>query len=119
MTGTFTDYDARALPAAVVAYLDARDANRHADAAALFASDATVTDDGTTFDGLAAITAWIENSSTEFDYTTTRLGYTTDGASTTVLTRIDGNFPGGTVHLLHRFETDGGTIRRLLIEPAA
>ncbi len=63
MTDTFTAYDPATLPTPAVAYLDAHDENRHADAAAVFAPDATVLDDGNTYEGIEAITAWIQRSS--------------------------------------------------------
>ncbi len=117
MTEAFTDYRSDLLPQTVVAYLDARDEQRHAEAAALFAPNATVLDDGNTYEGIANISAWIEGSSTEYTYTSTRIGqYIADDQHTNVLVRLDGNFPGGTVTLRYQFHLDGDTIQRLAIE---
>lgn len=117
MTDTFTAYDPATLPTPVVVYLDAHDENRHTDAAAVFATDSTVLDDGNTYEGIEAITAWIERSSTEYTYASTRIGqHVTDESHPVVQIRLDGNFPGGTVTLRYRFELQGGLISRLAIE---
>lgn len=117
MTDTFTDYARAALPAPVLAYLDAHDENRHADAAAVFAPDATVLDDGNTYEGIDAISAWIETSATEYTYTSTRIGQRVgDENQVVVQIRLDGNFPGGTVTLRYQFELHAGLIKRLAIE---
>lgn len=116
MADAFTDYDAARLPGAVVAYLDARDAQRYDEAAAVFAADAVVLDEGRTHEGRAAIAEWIAQSSTEWSYTSTRLGQQlVDERHVNVLVRIDGNFPGGTATLRYRFELDGGLVRHLAI----
>ncbi|NEB36617.1 nuclear transport factor 2 family protein [Streptomyces sp. SID14515] len=117
MNDSFTAYDPATLPAPVVAYLDARDENRYADVAAVFAADATVLDDGKTYEGIEEIRAWIEKSSTEFTYTSTRIGQRiADDGHVVVRVRLDGNFPGGTVTLRYRFALDAGLIDDLAIE---
>ncbi|PWD52529.1 nuclear transport factor 2 family protein [Serinibacter arcticus] len=116
MTTTFAPYDPVDLPAPVLAYLDARDDERFADAVALFAADATVLDDGGTYPGIDAIRAWVEQTSTEFTYTATRIGQRVeDGGDVVVQVRLDGTFPGGTVTLRYRFALDGERITRLAI----
>lgn len=113
----FTAYDPAALPAPVTAYLDAHDESRFADAADVFAPEATVLDDGVIYEGIEAITAWIERASSEYAYTSTRIGQHVDGeAHAVVQVRLDGNFPGGTVILRYQFELHGGLINRLAIE---
>ncbi|MFL1999517.1 MULTISPECIES: nuclear transport factor 2 family protein [unclassified Microbacterium] len=117
MTDIFTAYDPETVPSPAVAYLDARDENRHADAAAMFAPDATVIDDGKTYEGIDAITTWIERSSTEYAYTSTRIGQQiADETHPVVRVRLDGNFPGGTVTLRYEFDLRGESISRLVID---
>jgi cell division FtsZ-interacting protein ZapD len=117
MTENFTDYRADQLPKVVLAYLDASDEHRRADAASYFATDATVLDDGKTYEGIEAIRAWLLDASSEYIYTSTRIGQqVTDEAHSTVKIRLDGNFPGGTVILRFQFEIADGSIRRLAIE---
>lgn len=117
MTDAYTPYDPTLLPSPVVAYLDARDAHRHVDATAAFSPSALVIDDGRSYRGLDAISAWITTSSTEFTYTSTRLDQRVDGTGRAVVrVRLDGNFPGGTVVLRHGFDLAAGRIERLVIE---
>jgi len=117
MTEAFTGYEPTALPAPVVAYLDAHDERRHADTAATFAADATVLDDGNTYEGIDAIAAWIARSSSEYSYTSTRIGQQVAGDDRAVVQiRLDGDFPGGTVTLRYQFELQDELIRRLAIE---
>ncbi|KAB8169712.1 nuclear transport factor 2 family protein [Streptomyces sp. 3MP-14] len=117
MADTFTDYDPATLPTPVVAFLDAHDADRHADALAAFAPDATVLDDGGTHEGTEAIRAWLERSSTAYTYTSTRVGQrVTDPTHPVVRIRLDGSFPGGTVTLRYQFTLHAGRISRLAIE---
>ncbi|GAB3601208.1 nuclear transport factor 2 family protein [Microbacterium tumbae] len=117
MTETFVDYDPTILPDPVIAYLDAHDEHRFADASATFAPDATVLDDGSVHTGIAEIDDWLENSSAEYTYTSSRIGQrVVDDARAVVQIRLDGDFPGGTVILRYQFELRDGRIVRLAIE---
>ncbi|WP_069385870.1 nuclear transport factor 2 family protein [Cellulosimicrobium cellulans] len=117
MHDTCTAYDPTTLPEAVVAYLDARDENRQDDATAVFAPDATVLDDGRTYSGAEEIRAWVARTSTEYTYTSTRIGQDTANESgAVVIVRLDGDFPGGTVTLRYQFELRDGLVTRLAIE---
>ncbi|GAB2613421.1 nuclear transport factor 2 family protein [Pseudactinotalea suaedae] len=117
MTQTYTDYDPTHVPAAVPIYLDAHDEKRHLDAAAVFTPDATVLDEGRTYEGIQAIRDWMKRSSSEYTYTSTRIGQqVVDEDHVVVQIRIDGNFPGGTATLRYQFELQDGLIRRLAIE---
>lgn len=113
----FAPYDPNVLPAPVLAYLDARDQQRHSDAADAFTPDAVVLDEGGTYRGIDEISRWIASSSTEFTYTSTRLGQRVlDGDRADVQVRLDGDFPGGTVVLRYRFDLRDELIARLVIE---
>lgn len=119
MTPTLTPEQARQVPGIVRSYLTARDSGRYADAAALFAPDSVVVDDGRTFTGIDAITDWVTESATAVEHTTTLLEHSiVDTDTVDLIVRIDGDFPGGTATLRQRFLTDFGVIRRLTIEPA-
>lgn len=117
MTNDFAPYDPALLPAPALGYLDAHDEGRHRDARTFFASDATVVDDGNTYRGIEEIAAWIEQSSSEYEYTSSRIGQRQeDDTRVTVQIRLDGDFPGGTVTLRYQFELDSDGISRLAIE---
>lgn len=112
----FTTYDPARLPGSVLAYLDARDAAHFDEAANLFTPDAIVEDDGRTYRGAGEIHEWIAQSTTEFDYTATRLSQCEDDAARfAVKVRLDGNFPGGTVTLTYQFQIGARGIERLAI----
>lgn len=117
MTNDITAYDPARLPAPALGYLDAHDEDRYTDARVLFAPGATVLDDGNTYQGIDEIGAWIERSSSEYEYTSTRIGQRIDDETHVVVQiRLDGNFPGNTVTLRYRFELEEGLITRLAIE---
>lgn len=119
MTPTLTPEQARQVPGIVRSYLTARDSGRYADAAALFAPDSVVVDDGRTYTGIDAIADWVTESATAVEHTTTLLEHdVVDTETVDLIVRIDGDFPGGTATLRQRFLTDFGVIRRLTIEPA-
>lgn len=106
------------VPDVVTTYLDARDAGDHAGAVATFSPEARVDDDGGTYVGIDAIAAWIQHSSSQFTYTSTRLDHrVAEDGRVMVRVRLDGNFPGGTVTLNQRFDLDDGLIRHLEIAP--
>ena len=83
---------------------------------ALFTPDAVVVDQGQTWRGTSEIRTWIDNVAFKFQYIAEVLGVETDGDGDYVArTRLEGNFPGGSVELRVRFDLDGGQIRRLEI----
>ncbi|MER8187266.1 nuclear transport factor 2 family protein [Kitasatospora sp. NPDC094015] len=107
------------LPEVVTRYLGAHDAKDVATAVASLAPEATVTDDGRTYRDPAAIRSWLEQTSTEYTYTTTLIGAERDGPDQyTVVQHLEGDFPGGQVDLRYRFALDRHQrITRLAIAP--
>ncbi|MER5933940.1 nuclear transport factor 2 family protein [Streptomyces sp. NPDC002054] len=107
------------LPEVVGRYLRAHDTHDIPVAAAAIAPAATVTDDGHTYRGSAAIRGWLEQTTTQYTYTTTPLGAVCDGPDQyTVTQHLEGDFPGGSVDLRYRFDLDeNGLIGRLVIAP--
>jgi hypothetical protein len=83
-----------------------------------FASDATVTDDGKTYQGTAAIERWLNRSAGEFTYTVELTGAQQTGPNHYIATHhLEGDFPGGTVDPRHRFTLRDSLVTRLVIEP--
>ncbi|MFC5930677.1 nuclear transport factor 2 family protein [Cryobacterium melibiosiphilum] len=105
------------LATAIVTYLDRSVSARPQSASLTFVDDAVVVDDGKTYTGQAAIAGWLSATAAEFEYTTTRLSVGSDDAATTVVNRIEGNFPGRSVDLSYRFElnAESGLIQKLTI----
>ncbi|MET4925711.1 nuclear transport factor 2 family protein [Streptomyces sp. PSRA5] len=92
---------------------------RDADAAlATMREDATVTDDGSTYRGAAAIERWLRTEAGEYTYTTRLLAAESEDDTHHVVTnRVEGNFPGGRVDLRFRFTLRDGLIEDLTIAP--
>ncbi|MEW2287312.1 nuclear transport factor 2 family protein [Streptomyces sp. NPDC047841] len=106
------------LPGVVHRYLEAHTARDTAAAVAALTADATVTDDGHTYRGRAAVAQWLDGAASEYTYTTELLSAHRDAADHfTVTQRLRGDFPGGTVDLRFRFTLDGDLISRLTIAP--
>ena len=84
----------------------------------LFSHDATVVDEGKTYQGLGEIRAWRTGPATTYTYTTDVLGLEVRSASRYLVTgRLTGNFPGGTVDLTCDFAVTSDLISRLVIAP--
>ncbi|MFF2513454.1 nuclear transport factor 2 family protein [Streptomyces sp. NPDC058086] len=106
------------LPEVITRYLTAHRAHDTAVAIATFIQDATVIDDGNTYQGTAAIERWLNRSATEFTYTIDLTGAErTDARHYTATHHLEGDFPGGTVDLRYRFTLRGDLVERLVIEP--
>ncbi|MFF2216775.1 nuclear transport factor 2-like protein [Streptomyces antibioticus] len=110
--------DPHTLPETITRYLTAHQAHDTATALTAFTSDATVTDDGTTYEGTTAIEQWLNRSATEYTYTTElTAAQQTDPTHYTATHHLEGNFPGGTVDLHYRFTLRNDLIEHLVIEP--
>ncbi|MFD5569499.1 nuclear transport factor 2 family protein [Streptomyces cadmiisoli] len=111
--------DVADLPEVVRRYLRAHDVQDIATAVATLAPEATVTDDGRTYRGPAAIKGWLEQTGSQYTYITTPVGAERHGPDHyTVVQHLEGDFPGGQVDLRYRFALDEhGRISRLVIAP--
>ncbi|WPB88684.1 nuclear transport factor 2 family protein [Streptomyces malaysiensis] len=118
MTDNTTPFAATDLPDVVKRYLTAHNEHDVKTASAALTPDATVVDDGRTYEGIPAIERWLNRAVSEYTYTTTFLGAEQDGPDRcTVTQRLEGNFPGGIVDLRYRFTLDQGLISHLIIAP--
>ena len=107
-----------ALPQVITHYLDAHRAHDTASAVTAFTRDATVIDDGNTYEGTAAIERWLSRAATEFTYTINLTGAQRTDATHYIATHhLEGNFPGGTIDLHYRFALRDGLIESLAIAP--
>jgi ketosteroid isomerase-like protein len=106
------------LPKAIARYLRAHRDHDTSTAVAAFTGDATVTDDGKTYQGATAIEQWLDRSATEFTYTIELVdAQQIDPAHYVATHHLEGNFPGGSVDLRYQFSLCGDLIERLVIEP--
>jgi hypothetical protein len=104
-----------AIPDAVTRYFEA--ANRFdADAAAAcFATDAMVRDEGQTHVGTSAIRDWVAHTSEKYRPQVSVLGARGEGDQTAVTVRVAGDFPGSPAELGFAFVLRGGRIGELTI----
>jgi hypothetical protein len=109
---------AAALPEVISRYFEI-DADRDDEAIiALFAGDATVTDEGATHRGLEQIRAWRAGPVQKYTYTTELFSSNAVAADRYLVTgRLTGNFPGGIVDLTWDFTIADGRITQLVIAP--
>lgn len=109
---------AREVPDIVARYFGAHDRHDIDDALALFALDATVTDESRTHSGRDEIHSWLSNAGRQYTYTRTLLDAHQDhDGAWIVRNRLDGNFPGGTAELAYRFDLVAEHIGALTIAP--
>jgi ketosteroid isomerase-like protein len=103
-----TDIELTDLPTTVREYLTAHTARDTDTALAGYTADAVVTDDGRTYRGTEEIRGWLEQSSTEFTFTTELTGaQRVDDRQWVVVSHLEGDFPGGVVDLRYCFTLDG------------
>lgn len=82
-----------------------------------FTENAVVTDEGHTYQGLAAIKQWKTDSSKKYTYTSEPFASEDRDGKTIVTSRLTGNFPGSPVDLRYFFGLAGNRIASLEIIP--
>lgn len=104
------------LPAPVAAYWAAANAGDGATAAACFAADATVADEGKTHVGTEAIVGWVEQTTRASRPVVEPLRCAAEAGRFLVTARVSGSFPGSPVELDFEFTLAGGKIAKLEIK---
>ena len=106
------------LPVSITRYLTAHQARDLDTAVAGYTLDASVTDEGHTYQGSEQIRAWLSRSASEYTYTTELIAANkVDDRHYDAVHHLEGDFPGGAVDLHFRFTLRDGLIARLVIEP--
>lgn len=91
------------VPTAISIYLQSHGNPDPSQLADSFHSDASVLDEGQTFHGLEAISAWKLAAQAKYQFSLMPLGVSRAGDTLKLLARIKGNFPGGVADLMHVF----------------
>jgi len=108
--------DVSDLPEVITTYLKAHNARDVDLAIDAYVPDASVTDEGRTYRGRAAIREWLLRSASEYTYTIEMTGASKcDDSHFEVTHHLEGNFPGGKVDLCFRFTIRDGKIAALAI----
>jgi hypothetical protein len=80
-----------------------------------FKADAVLKDDGHTYEGVDAITAFLAAASVKYNATTVPFDMKDDGGFHVVRAKVTGNFPGSPANLSYRFGLERGLIGSLEI----
>ena len=80
-----------------------------------FAANATVRDEGHTYEGLDAIKKWKVETKKRYNHTIQPLAVSDREGKTILTARLSGNFPGSPVRLEFRFLIENGKIAVLEI----
>ena len=105
------------LPRPIEIYFSSDTAHDTDALATCFAGDATVLDEGRTFEGLAAITTWKTETKKRYRYTVEPVEAIQRDGQTVVTARVSGNFPGSSVTLTFIFGLELDHITSLEIRP--
>lgn len=103
------------LPPPIAAYFAADSARDVRALTAVFAPDASVTDEGQTHTGTDAIRQWWLAAQTKYHHSAAPLQVAEDGNLSIVSARVTGDFPGSPAILRFAFGLEGGLIRSLRI----
>ena len=103
------------LPKPIAAYIAAENENDLEALGRCFAEDATVQDEGRTFQGLPAIQEWKAETKRKYQHTVEPLASVQKDGSTIVTVRVAGNFPGSPIDLQFVFRLEAGKIAALEI----
>jgi hypothetical protein len=106
------------LPGAVARYFEASNRFDAESAAACFAPNAIVRDEGHTQVGRDAIKVWVSQTSENYRPQTTVIGARENGDKMTLDVRVVGQFPGSPVDLKFEFSLRNDAIVQLTIQPA-
>jgi hypothetical protein len=106
------------VPEAIDAFQTAHDRRDTATALAQFAEVARVVDDGRTYDGRAAVEAFLSSAASEYTFTRTRVSAVEIAPDHWIVeNHLEGDFPGGQVDLAYEFRLANGLITHLTIAP--
>ena len=104
------------LPATIRAFLAAHAAREARVALRLFSADAVVVDQDERFSGTEQVLHFLENSGSEFSFTTELIAARRlDDLHWVALNRIEGDFPGNVADLSYRFTLTDDLISELTI----
>jgi hypothetical protein len=103
------------LPEPIAAYFAAQNAHDVDAMLAAFAPQARVHDERQDLTGLAAIRAWIEETTHKYRPSVTPIDIDQMDGLSIVKVRVAGTFPGSPIELRYRFRLEGGLIAGLEI----
>ena len=103
------------LPDPIERYIQIANSGTHEAAPECFAPDATVYDEGQTYEGVAAIKNWMAATKKKYDHTVAPLELAERGGQSVLKARLTGNFPGSPITVNFTFALADGKVRSLEI----
>jgi hypothetical protein len=103
------------LPVSIERYIQIANSGTAEAAPECFAADATVRDEGRTYEGLAAIKNWMAATKKKYRHTITPLELAEHGGQSVLKARLAGSFPGSPITVNFNFVLAGDKIRALAI----
>jgi hypothetical protein len=103
------------LPDPIDRYVQIANSGTAEAASECFAPDATVYDEGQTYEGAAAIKNWIVATKKKYGHTVAPLELAEHGGRSVLKARLTGNFPGSPITVNFTFVLADGKIRSLEI----
>ena len=101
------------LPTPIERYVQIANSGTPEAAPECFAPDATVYDEGQTYEGVTAIRNWMAATKKKYGHTIAPLELAERGGQSVLKVRLAGNFPGSPITLNFSFVLAGGKIRSL------
>lgn len=80
-----------------------------------FTQSATVHDEGGTYQGLAAIKSWLQETRKKYQFNSKPISIAKKGHQEIVVAEVSGNFPGSPIQLNYVFVLHGGKVQSLEI----
>lgn len=102
-------------PKSILDYYEAKNRHDLDGMIAPFAADAVVYDEKKTYEGRAAIRAWMEETTRKYAVTVEPETADDEGEALAVRAMVSGNFPGSPARLTYRFRLRGNEIAGLSI----
>ena len=110
--------DASKVPQAIETFQMAHDRRDISTSLAQFAEEASIVDDGRTYDGTAGVESFLRTAASEYTFTRTLVSAVEIAPDHWVVANhLDGDFPGGHVDLAYEFRLANGVITHLTIAP--
>ncbi|MCC2690268.1 MAG: nuclear transport factor 2 family protein [Rhizobiaceae bacterium] len=103
------------LPDPIERYVQIANSDTPESAPECFARDATVYDEGQTYEGVAAIQNWMSATKKKYGHSVTPLDLEEQGGQSVLKARLTGNFPGSPVTVNFIFALAAGKVRSLEI----
>lgn len=103
------------LPNIIDTYIKALNANDIASALDCFSNNATVFDEGETFEGKKSIRGWIEKTTKKYNPQFLPLGIKESNGETIMTTEVSGTFDGSPIKLDYHFKIINNFIENLRI----